>query len=594
MITVNLCTALNIKWGEFEPYFPIGILSLAAIAEAEGCHVVIKDRNTEFQTVDEINYLQKVAGYLVDNKPDILGFTTLCTLYPQTLRLAEACKRLHPDVIILLGGPQASVTAPQTMKNFNAIDCIIIGEGEIPFTRLIQSLKNGGSWNEVPSLVWRQNSTITQNKRAGFIEDMDSILPPAYHLNPFPISERGSLPVEAGRGCPYRCTFCSTTNFWGNRSRMKSVSRLISDISQIITKYGVEQVGLVHDNFTSSPNYVREFCTALKEEVLNVSWNCSARIDVVDNQLLEEMASSGCDYIFYGIESGSQSIHYSIGKKLKLSKIVENAELTANHSITMTNSFIIGFPEEDLDTLKQTLNLLLKFRFIGETLNFTQLHLLMPETGTLLEKEFSSEIVFDELPPDPAMLALTPSDISLIQKYPDLFSGFYHIPTPNFSIRYLRKVFLIMYFSRFLPFTQYILWKRENENLVDLILENADCIVLDRNYGLPEGEFSLFTKVYQFYLSAILPAVANHAVLKELLRYEYWASMVKQAGTHIEYFSFDVEQFLTDIQQYLSDETIVQDWHPTGYLFVYKNGEVKTAKLAEPLKQLLNSSHFRP
>lgn len=592
MLTVNLCATFNYNWEKLDPCTFLGLLSLAAVAEAEGYKVTIKDPNTAFNYVREVTNLKKVAKYLIDNEPDVLGFATMCNCYPVTLRLAQECKRLLPGVLIVFGGPQASATHLATLQHFPAVDCIILGEGETAFPILLHTLEREIDWNEVPNLTWRTKSGIVQNSRAPLIADLDTLPMPAYHLNPFSFSKHRKIPIEAGRGCPYQCIFCSTSRYWGHRFRMKSVTRLVNDIRHLTKEYGVETVILVHDNFTSSPKYVRQFCRTLKKLDIKVKWGCSARIDTVDNSLAKEMAASGCIEVFYGIESGSESVQRSIKKRMNYSLVLPNAKATIRNGITFTASFITGFPEEKLNDLRCTLLLMFQLLYADNQFNSTQLHLLSPLPDTPIQQRYQKQLYFDGQPSDIAMTALSERDKSLVRRHPDIFSAFYTIPTPYLSRFFLRRISLIINIMNS-SFTLFLSWKREKERLIDLILEEAANFRIDNISIFAQSKLAALKHVYRFFNTYLLPKVSQSKELKEMMLYEYWTNMVKQEGTHIEVFSYDVKQIILNISQKRYTEPLIREWHPTAYVFTYENEEVRTAKLTEPLTKILMSATDR-
>lgn len=587
MLTVHLCTAFNFHWGRLDPYAPLGLLSVAGVAEAGGHEVRIKDPNTAFPSFHHELDLERVAAYLVQEAPDLLGFSTLCNCYPLTLRLAQRAKRLRPEALVVLGGPQGSATARRTLESFREVDAVLSGEGEIAFGRLLAALEAGDGLEAVPNLVWRSPSGIVENPRAPLVPDLDALPLPAYHLNPFSFAERGEIAVEAGRGCPYQCVYCSTSRFWGRRFRMKSARRLVDDVRALVEEHDVPSVELVHDNFTSSPRRVLEFCRLLQQEGLELEWSCSARIDAVDTELAMEMARSGCKKVFYGIESGSEAVRRVIGKKMDYSCVVPHAETTARSGITFTGSFIIGFPEETLTDLRSTMALMLRLRYTGGRRNFTHLHLLSPLSGTPVQSANQERLFFDGQPSDLSVSVLAEDDRALIRKHPEIFSAFYAVPTPSLPRTLLRKVYLIMNFSMDFPYTVYLLWKSLGEGLVDRILERADALDMDDNNVFAVDSGRLTDSLHAFLRDHLLPETPDSRLITEVLRYEHLVNTARRDGNRVELFAFDVEELLGRLSRDADAIPTVEDWSPSAYAFSYSDSKVRTVKLAEPLARLL-------
>ena len=121
-----------------EEHAPVGILSLAAVLEEKGTSPHIVDLNrlyyqylrSEEYEQQEIDFCQFVTRGFESLSFDIFGFSTICSSYPLTLRIAKEVKRTHPNATIILGGPQATVVDVHTLKAFPFIDFIVRGEAE--------------------------------------------------------------------------------------------------------------------------------------------------------------------------------------------------------------------------------------------------------------------------------------------------------------------------------------------------------------------------------------------------------------------------------------------------------------------------------
>jgi hypothetical protein len=489
-----------------------------------------------------------------------------------------------------LGGPQASATNIETVKAFKFVDGVIVGEGEKAFPALLDAVKEDTDLNKVPNLTWRSGAVVIENSLIPMIECFDDIPLPAYDLNPSPLKGCREIPVESGRGCPFRCSYCSTSRFWGSRFRMKSVSRLIGDISHLIEKYEVTSIELVQDNFASSPNYVRDFCRAIKESNLEFNWGCSARLDVLEDSLIKEMADSGCTRLFFGVETGSKRIQKIINKKMDYSKLIPSAERVVDNGIKFTASFITGFREETLDDLYKTLVLMFKLRYISGSRNFSHLHILSPLPATPLLKENMDTILFDGQPSDICVSIQNEEDNLLISKHPAIFSSFYRIPTPHLEKSLLQKVYLIIIFAQDFPFSLFLLWNREKDRLVELILSEAVHLQLDDVNFFAQERLDVLDNIYHFFINNIITRMTDTTGILEMMRYEYCSNIVQKKGKHIEVFPYDIEHIMSRIMKREFDESLFREQSAVGFLFVYQDETVKTTKLADPITKMLLES----
>src|SRR5580658_1367556 len=291
---------------------PLGILSLAGVLERERLAPEIVDLNrlyydwlrSEEQQRGEIDLTAYAARRFAPLSFDFYGFSTICSSYPLTLRIAREVKRLHPEAVIALGGPQASVVDTATMNAYPFVDIVIRGEAEESFPKVLEALDSGRQPASVPGVTYRFGKTVLRNANGPLIMDLDSLPYPAFHLYPH-VDKVSYLPLELGRGCPFACTFCSTNDFFRRRFRLKSPDRILAEMRMMKEVYGITTFDLVHDMFTVDRKRVVAFCEAVIASGEKFYWGCSARTDCIDEELIEMLSRAGCRGIFFGIETGS-------------------------------------------------------------------------------------------------------------------------------------------------------------------------------------------------------------------------------------------------------------------------------------------------
>ncbi len=248
----------------------------------------------------------------------------------------------------------------EILESFASVDFVLRDEGDLTFPRLVRAIEKGSNPDElsaIPGLTWRRGVEVVRNPSGPVIEDLDALPLPAYDL----IDVRDYLAllpvliVEAGRGCPYNCNFCSTTNMFQRRYRVKSPPRLVDEVETLVKKYGHRRFELLHDNLVAKKSYVRELCAEIKRRMLDVSWSCTSRTDNMEELLAEEMFLAGCVQIFYGIESLSEERQQWTGKRLKPPLAEKAIEVTARQHVTPSLGIIVGFPDESREELDATI-----------------------------------------------------------------------------------------------------------------------------------------------------------------------------------------------------------------------------------------------
>ena len=430
----------------------VGVLALASMLERAGALPCVFDLDCAYETYREegrypdlLAFPNWVAPRIVASGARIFGFSSVCSSYPLTVRIAERVKLEAPGCIVLFGGPQASAVDRQTLAAFPFVDFILRGEADFTLPMFLEQCWGERRFFEVPGLTWRNAFGPQRNPDAPVIEDLDELPLPAYHL-------AGNLKgaeyafLELGRGCPFSCTFCSTNDFFRRKFRVKSPQRMLADMRAIAARYGLRTFELVHDMFTVDRRKVVAFCNSMIESGEGFEWSCSARTDCVDDELLALMARAGCNGIFFGVEAGSRRMQRIIDKDLdplQARSVVETAERLG---MPTTVSLIAGFPEENEDDLRETLDVYV--HSLRQPLSHPQLNILAPLAGTPISLQYKDRMVLEELGSHLSYQGRShnAADRELIRQHPDIFPNFYLLPASTMdraSLLELRE-FLLM------------------------------------------------------------------------------------------------------------------------------------------------------
>lgn len=434
---------------------PIGILTLAAVLEQQGLSPRIVDLNSTYYeylrcTRKQGDFCKFAAKKISSCASGVFGFGTICSTYPLTLRIAREIKRTSPDASIVLGGPHTSVVDIQTLQAFDFIDFIVRGEAEETLPALLTALSQGAGWDAIPGLTFRGHGGVVRNPNAPVILDLDNIPTPAFHLFPELKSCR-FIPLELGRGCPFACKFCSTNDFFRRRFRLKSPQRVIEQMQRAKQTYGVKRFELIHDMFTVDRKRVVDFCQAVLGSGEDFEWNCSARTDCIDEELIALMARAGCRSIFFGIETGSARLQKEIDKNLDLNEAASRILSTTQRHIATTVSLITGFPDETMDDLRSTVH------FLMDALRLDcaepQLHILAPLPETPIHSQYRDKLVLDDIFSDMAYQGWRqdPAEREMIASHPAIFPNFYGVPTTWLKRAYIKELkdFILIGIERF-------------------------------------------------------------------------------------------------------------------------------------------------
>ena len=422
---------------------PVGILSLAAVLEARGLQPEVVDLNRVYyswlQNRSEIDFCIFAGHYFAGHDSDFFGFSTVCSSYPLTLRIAAEVKRAYPQSVVAMGGPQASVVDVVTMRAFPWTDLVVRGEAEQTLPDLVAALDGHSSLTAIPGVTFRENNEIIRSPEPPLVMDLDALPFPAFHLFP-DVRFCRHFPLELGRGCPFSCTFCSTNDFFRRRFRLKSPERMIAEMRWVRQTYGISSFELVHDMFTVDRKRVVAFCEALLDSKEEFTWGCSARTDCIDEELIALMARAGCRGIFFGIETGSRRMQKIIDKGLELNDSAERVRSCDKFKINTAVSLMAGFPEETLNDLRATAS------FFVDSLRYDhadpQLSILAPLADTPIQKQHKDSLMLDDDVADMSYRGWQqePQDHAMIARHPEIFSSFYSVPMPFLEHEFLKEL----------------------------------------------------------------------------------------------------------------------------------------------------------
>lgn len=433
---------------------PLGLINLATALKGSVHQVVLIDfvlairRGTLRMSK---NIYRDCAHEILNEKPDIIGFSAQCTTYPGVIRISKEIKDKQNDVKIVIGGHNASFVDRITLERFPFVDAIVRGEGEITFKKLVDRYESGENAAGVAGVTFRCGDKIVRNKDRDLIPNLDELPFPDYSFLP-PFSEyrdacnlpRSIAILEVGRGCPHNCIYCSESILWRRTTRTISVSRLVCEMENLFNNFYAECFLLSYDQFTVKRSFVESFCYRVIEQGLNhLPWYCISRLDSVDAPLLKLMREAGCESMCYGIDSGSKKTLAFIRKNINREILCQRVVETSDQGIIPTLSFIIGFPEEEKEDIDETLCMALKTGIVGNNNPLIQMPTVLPGTdlanryGELLvrgvDTYFALGLEFDGG-------KRIESDEKLINSDPAIFSSFYNLPCPGRSLEELNLI----------------------------------------------------------------------------------------------------------------------------------------------------------
>lgn len=344
-----------------------------------------------FRIVNEPDHLiwSKISDVIITTKPRAVGISYLTPMAGVVKKVASLVKSINSDIKVIVGSYHPTFHPEDVLQNPD-IDFAVMGEGEIPLLSLIQEIKKDTPrWETLPSICFRDNDgQIRSTPPSSRLEDLDSLPFPARDLVLYSNYDFYLVhPVITARGCPYKCTFCSDVRFWAGRVRRRSVANVLKELTLLKETYRkMDYVDIVDGTFTYDRKYLEQFCQALIEKELNISWRCFARYDTVDRDILKLMRKAGCSVLYFGLESGSDRVLDNVDKNITVNKIVETSKVMRSSGIISVTSVLLGLPSERKEDIEETIRIMREFKT-----DFFDVHTFIPLAGTPFYDSLSLE-----------------------------------------------------------------------------------------------------------------------------------------------------------------------------------------------------------
>lgn len=396
-------------------YYPkLGLMYVAAYYEqATGNRPVFIDCPPE--EVSEEELLRRFR----EIRPDLVAMSIMTFNLLDALRAARVLKRENPEVKICLGGPHVNLYPRETLDQ-PEIDYVVFGEGEPIFTHLAGTLETKGpdpaALGQIKGLGWKRDGVSQINPAQTALLDLDTLPFPARHLVDVSryvhiIGEgRQFFTIQATRGCPAACSFCDIrkTTF-----RARSAQNVIREIEELV-ETGVDDLFFVDDTITVNKKNLITICDLIVKRGLKISYKISARVDTVNEEVLQALKRSGCYRIHYGIESATPRHLKYLQKGQTPEKVERACRMTHRAGIGFFAYMMIGIPHETREEMFATVEFAKRLKP-----DYAQFSICTPYPKTELYFRMIKEGIVPE----------------------DYWLAFAENPSPDFKIRFWSKDF---------------------------------------------------------------------------------------------------------------------------------------------------------
>jgi radical SAM superfamily enzyme YgiQ (UPF0313 family) len=285
-------------------------------------------------------------------------------------------RRRFPRALLVLGGEHGTAV-PEHVLASSPFDVVVLGEGEETFVSLLRARGEGRPLGGVPGLAFREAGGVVRTGLSPRRRDVDAIPLPDWDAFPIEayiarhqmngINLGRSMPILGTRGCPFRCTFCSSPGMWTQRWIARDPRRLADEMALYRRRYGATNFDFQDLTAIVKRDWIVAFCRELIARDLDVTWQLPSgtRAEVFDAEVADLLYRSGCRALAFAPESGSPEILRAVKKEVRLDHMLGAMRAAVARGLTLSCFIVIGFPDDTPATLRQTLGLIRRMAVLG-------------------------------------------------------------------------------------------------------------------------------------------------------------------------------------------------------------------------------------
>ena len=339
---------------------PIGLLYIATSIKKNSHHDVrILDA-----AVDKLS-LEQVGAEIKEFAPDIIGMTLSTFSLLECIEIARMAKEIDPGIKIVVGGIHVYIYPHETIE-LGCFDYGLLGEAENSVIQLLNKLEKHEDPSCIKGLVYKDNGDIKFTGMPELLTDLDSVPIPDRTLLPYKrynsiIAKANPITIMiTSRGCPCKCIFCDRPHL-GKSFRVRSADNVVDEFEECY-RLGIKEILVYDDTFTINRRRVKDICRNIIARKIKIYWGIRARVDTIDEEMLELLKKAHCVRVNYGVESGDPEVLKGLNKGITLEQAEKAFALTKKHGMDALAYFMIGCPGDTRETIETTLRFAQKLK----------------------------------------------------------------------------------------------------------------------------------------------------------------------------------------------------------------------------------------
>lgn len=356
---------------------PIGLAYMAAVLEKAGYRVKIldcpslgmneirltPDGQFKLQGLDEEESIERI-----DPETDIIGITNMFSQeWPHVRNYINRVREAFPRAKIVVGGEHPTAMPEYTLRDCPAIDYLVAGEGEMTLLELVYKTRSGKPTHDVSGISYLAEGRYFKTCLSPRLADVKKMPWPAWHLMDieayfqpnfsYGIGHGRNVAMLATRGCPYQCTFCSNPTMWTTRYVMRPVEDVVDEIVHYIKTYRANSIDFYDLTAIVKREWILDFIAELERRKVRIAWQLPSgtRSESLDEEVISGLARTGCEFLVYAPESGSERTLEMVKKRVNLKNLTQSVATALQYGCVVKVNFIIGFPFETRQDILKTL-----------------------------------------------------------------------------------------------------------------------------------------------------------------------------------------------------------------------------------------------
>ncbi|MDB5656511.1 MAG: methyltransferase [Tardiphaga sp.] len=386
----------------------LGLLALASACRAAGLQVApINGQVANHRSLEQTWQAMLTAA---PGGPAVVGFSGPCQVLAENLMLARRARAHWPDARIVMGHDFATLNFERLLHDYDCLDAVVMGEGERAFPLIVEAARAGRSLDGIAGVAVRDAKGRAVVAKAAAPLDLDALPWVARDHLPGVLAAGMSAAVYSARGCPYRCSFCTTGQTAARLGkhgshRLRAIDDVVDEIERLVVDHAIPHLTIVDDLFVTahpdSRDRAKMFADRLRRRSLSVPFMIDARVDSIDAATFAALRRAGLHRVFVGIETGSDTQLDFYNKRYSRAGrdagfIRRQMRMLAELGIEIVPGIITYHPETEPDELLRTLGAIDASGYRG---TFQFMNRLFVHPGTTLWHDYRRRgLLLDDWP----------------------------------------------------------------------------------------------------------------------------------------------------------------------------------------------------